>query len=138
VTDAIVIEIEEHLRRRAKEWADPRDGECLLCFVARALRELGCDNTLRWAGRYRDLRAPRATALEDRLGMVGGFCDCEIFLNGYVRASRLDPWGRWLDDGEEGAGDASPPADSGLPACAGARRGSTKACAQWARQPRRW
>ena len=128
MTDAIVIELEEHLRRRARALVDPREEECLLCFVARALKELGCDNTLRWASRYRDLRAPRATALERRLGDVGGFCDCEIFLNGFMLASRacLDPWS-----------EEEPPEDSGPPTCLGARRGSTKPCASWTRL-RRW
>lgn len=143
MTDAIVIELEAHLRRRAQELVDPREGECLLCFLARTLHEVGCDTSLRWARRYRDLRAPRATALEQRLADVGGFCDCEVFLNGYVRASRLDRWGRWRDEGDEvGDGDAD---DDGIllddprpPTCLGARRGSTKPCAVWARQPRRW
>ena len=124
MTDAIIVDLEEHLRRRARELVDPRDGECLLCFVARALHELGCDNTLRWATRYRDLRAPRATALEDRLAQVGGFCDCEIFLNGYVLAGR-DPWGD------------EPVEPTGPPACLGVRRGSTQPCATWTRL-RRW
>ncbi|MDX6357453.1 MAG: hypothetical protein QOH37_507 [Nocardioidaceae bacterium] len=46
--------------------------ECLYCYVARMLDEHGRDCTLRWAGHYRDLRAPRATTLERRLGSMGG------------------------------------------------------------------
>jgi len=37
----------------------------------------------------RDVTAPRATALEQRLGDLGGFCDCEIFLNGDTPAAEL-------------------------------------------------
>jgi len=61
----------------------PEPGECLLCYVHRMLVEFGCDCRLRFAAHYRDVRAPRATGLERRLGNSGGFCDCEIFLNGY-------------------------------------------------------
>jgi hypothetical protein len=55
------------------------------------LEEHGCNNELRWATRYRDLRAPRATALRDRLFRMGGFCDCEIFLNGMMLADEPRP-----------------------------------------------
>lgn len=45
--------------------------------------------TTRCAGpRYRDLTAPAATALEDGLGRAGGFCDCEVSLNGWQLARR--------------------------------------------------
>jgi len=61
----------------------PEQGECLLCYVHRMLVAFGCDGRLRFSGHFRDVRAPRATALERRLGRTGGYCDCEIFLNGY-------------------------------------------------------
>ena len=61
----------------------PEPGECVLCYVHRMLVNFGCDGRLRFAAHYRDVRAPQATALERRLGSVGGYCDCEIFLNGY-------------------------------------------------------
>jgi Protein of unknown function (DUF2695) len=44
--------------------------------------EFGCTG-LRWATRYRDLKAPRATALHGRLMSKGAGCDCEIFMNGW-------------------------------------------------------
>jgi len=70
----------------------PRPRECLLCFVDRMLQAFGCDQTLRWARRWRDLRLPRATGLEARLGRSGAFCDCEVFLNGWtVREDLLMP-----------------------------------------------
>jgi uncharacterized protein DUF2695 len=102
------------------------DGECLLCFVARMLDDFGCDTTLRFAKHYRDLRAPRATAMEARLGRMGGFCDCEIFLNGMTLAEHH------LERDE--SGEAIAPAR--LPVCVGVRRASTKGCANWVRQGR--
>src|ERR1700710_167354 len=61
----------------------PSDAECLLCYVIRMLDAFGCDTTLRWAARWRDVRLPSATGLERRLGSRGGYCDCEIFMNGW-------------------------------------------------------
>jgi hypothetical protein len=114
------------LRDASRELTEPHEGECLLCFVSRMIDDFGCDTTLRWAARFRDLRAPRATALAQRLGDVGGFCDCEIFLNGYRVAAHLcelDEWGDLVGPGER-------------PSCAGARRGSTKPCGAWERRRR--
>ena len=114
------------MRRMAERLTQPRAGECVVCFVARMLDEFGCDTTLRFARSYRAQRAPRATGLERRLGCMGGFCDCEIFLN----AMRLAPHLRTYDaDGEEVAAEVRP-------ACAGVRRGSTQACATWVRRRR--
>src|SRR6476659_373294 len=62
--------------------AVPREGECVLCYVDRMLGQHGCDTTLRWARRWRELRVPRARGLERRLSARGGCCDCEVFLNG--------------------------------------------------------
>lgn len=126
MTDATVLDLEAFLRRRAGELTEPRHGECLLCFVARSLREFGCDTTLRWATRFRSCAAPRATSLERRLGSVGGFCDCEIFLNGYQMCDELCR----REDGEI----VGWPHE--LPSCRGVRRGSTRPCAIWERQRR--
>jgi hypothetical protein len=107
------------LRDVLGELTDPREGECLFCYVYRML-EFGClPDRLTWARRWRDLRAPRATSLERRLGARGGFCDCEIFLNGW------EPRDLVLDEN----GDyAYPPI---MPACGGVRRGSTQPCPLW-------
>jgi hypothetical protein len=116
------------LEATAQALTGVRDGECLYCYVARMLDDYGCDCTLRWAGHYRDLRAPRATALEQRLGSMGGYCDCEIFLNGMCLAqslTRYDPETR------------EPVEPDVLPACRGVRGGSTRSCGVWERQ-RRW
>ena len=127
--NGVVDEVEEFLRERSRELTTPRPGECLACFVARMLRSFGCDTTLRWAQEFRDHRAPRATALERRLENMGGFCDCEIFLNGISMVDRLlvtnpatgEPE-RWPEE---------------LPSCEGVRSGSTRWCGVWERV-RRW
>ena len=123
---AIDQQAEQIVRSLARAITDPRGSECLVCYVARMLDEFGCDNTLRFAVAYRDLLAPRATALEGRLAGMGGFCDCEIFLNGMWLAPHLRTCGA---DGGEVALDR-------LPACAGVRRGSTRGCAHWVRRRR--
>lgn len=76
MSNDFVADLEQELRGIAEQLVEPHPSECLLCFMARVVDEFGCDNTLRWAARFRDRRAPRATALEKRLGDVGGFCDC--------------------------------------------------------------
>jgi hypothetical protein len=112
---SIAATTEEELRRLAAAWTEPGEGECVLCFVARMLDAWGCDDTLRFAERYRVRRAPRASALLRRFGDLGGYCDCEIFLNGYVV---VDPFG------------------VGLPACQGVGRGSAQPCGAWTRRVR--
>jgi hypothetical protein len=98
----------------------PEPDECLLCYVARMVAERGCDTTLHWARRWRDLRLPGATGLERDLRAHGGYCDCEIFGNGWMLASELEA----LDDGEYVApGDPAP--------CPGVPSGSSQPCAQW-------
>ncbi|WP_122816445.1 DUF2695 domain-containing protein [Nocardioides pantholopis] len=120
----IAAEAEGLVQALAEELTTPRPGECLACFVLRMLDDFGCDETPRFALRFRDLRAPRATALRERLGSMGAFCDCEIFLNGLTASARRR---RYDADGEELAPEA--------PRCAGVRRGSTQACEEWDRRP---
>lgn len=132
--ESLVRDTEQELRVLATALTDPHEGECLLCYVHRML-EHGCTG-LRWAARYRDLRAPRATALERRLGQKGGFCDCEIFLNGYELAP--EHWTPARDYEEGGVSyyvEPQPP--DPLPACRGVRAGSTQGCTLWVRQ-RHW
>jgi Protein of unknown function (DUF2695) len=123
---AIDEQLVQLMQRMAKRLTQPRTGECLVCYVGRMLDEFGCDTSLRFARNFRDQVAPRATGLERRLGNMGGFCDCEIFLNGMRLAPHLRTYGA---DGEEVAAEL-------LPACAGVRRGSTQACAHWVRRRR--
>ena len=124
--EAIVLDLTRRL-------TTPGDGECLYCYVVRMLDHHGCDNTLRWAGAFRDCRAPRATGLEARLGQLGGFCDCEIFLNGVALAPHLLVRGEAdVDDDDFEALQWPDP----RPACSSVRAGSTKGCANWARRSR--
>jgi hypothetical protein len=75
--------VEQHVAALQDALTMPLPGECVFCFIDRMLDEFGCDTSLRWARRWRNLRVPRATGLERRLGARGGYCDCEIFLNGW-------------------------------------------------------
>ena len=136
-----VVEIEEFLRGRSVELVAIRPGECVICYAARMITEFGCDTTCRWAVRYRNQLAPRATALLNRLGRRGAFCDCEIFMNGYTLISRLkvpEPLFPGLNAEELAAYGYDDPADAYElvsprvpPPCAGVRRGSVQPCSNW-------
>ena len=102
--------------------------ECVLCYVVRMLEQFHCDTSLRFATGWRDQRVPAATGLERRLGNRGGFCDCEIFLNGWALADQycvVDPQ----------TGDLEPPEP--MPACRGVGPRSSQPCALWV-PIRRW
>ena len=137
-TPSFLAETEADLRRLAAQLTDPRDGECLVCYVYRMM-DHGCTG-LRWARRYRDLRAPRATGLERRLGALGGYCDCEILFNSFHLAPEY-----WVPAKEETDEDGittitDPEYPDPLPPCHRVRRGSTQACGLWLRRGRynRW
>lgn len=120
------------MRSAATRLTTPDDGECLLCFVRRQIEEFGCDTTLRFARHYRDLVAPRATALERRLGQKGGYCDCEIFLNGYRLVDELwTPEREIQRDGYVEIAEPEPP--KAMPPCRRVRRLSTQPCGWWTR-----
>ena len=124
----LVEELEGELVELSEWVTAPRGSECLFCYVYRMLTSHGCNCALRWAARWRDLRAPRATALERRLGSRGGYCDCEIFMNGWTASpaiTRTDPVTEdeiWPDP---------------MPSCAGVRPRSTQSCALWVKISRR-
>ena len=127
---------ELELRTLSVTQTTPLPVECLLCYVRRMLDAFGCNATLRWARRWRDMRAPRATALEGRLARGGGFCDCEIFLNGWILAGRVsEDEPEHLEDGHAEFGLA---ATAGEPPCVGVRRGSSQPCELWVRRPQPW
>jgi hypothetical protein len=115
-------EVEAHVAALAELLTEPRADECVLCYVDRMLDAFGCDTTLRWARRWRDLRRPRATGLERRLEARGGFCDCEVFLNGWTLQEDL-----WVADEEDG----EPTWPAERPACAGIAARSSQPCAHW-------
>ena len=105
----------------------PKKDECLFCYVYRMLASHGCDNKLRWAKVWRGLRAPQATALERTLASCGGYCDCEIFMNGWTASPAItstDPETEdeiWPDP---------------MPTCTGVRPRSTQPCLLWLRMSR--
>lgn len=115
---------ERYLQAIVDPRSEPGARECLACYVARMLTAHGCDTSLRWAQRFRELRSPRATGLERRLGSFGGFCDCEIFLNGYRLVRELLARDVHTD---ELAAPAEPPS------CQGVRPTSTRPCGNWER-----
>ncbi|MQA62727.1 MAG: DUF2695 domain-containing protein [Actinophytocola sp.] len=108
----VKTEAEQYVAQLHEGLTQPRDHECLACYVERMVTEFGCDNKLRWARRWRGMCAPRAVALERRLEDRGGFCDCEVLYNVYPERLPED-------------------AHTPLLPCAGVgRRGSTKPCAK--------
>ena len=119
-------EIERHLAALQDSLTTPRTAECVFCFVDRMLDAFGCDTSLRWARRWRDLRLPRATGLERRLGARGGYCDCEVFLNGWDLRAELQV----LDE----HGERTWPHPR--PACPGVGPRSSQPCAHWVPQRR--
>ncbi len=110
-----VNESEESLRRQDAEPTQPREGECLCCYVMRQLDEVPCDGSLRHALHYRDVVAPLAKDLGKRLGRMGGYCDCEVLMNGYAPRE---------DDEDDVVT---------LPPCVGVRSGSVEPCGNWVR-----
>jgi uncharacterized protein DUF2695 len=105
--------------------SEPGRYECLACFVARRVEEVGCDHTLLWSRWFRDIKSPTASGVEDRLSRIGVSCDCELTAGGYrmarhqlVRDLRTD--------------ELAMPDE--LPDCAGVRRTSTRPCANWERR----
>lgn len=112
---------EAHVAALAAELTAPAGDECVLCYTERMLTAFGCDRTLRWVLRWRDLHRPRATRLERRLKARGGFCDCEVLFNGWtsLRGSPCLPRGgqpQW-------------------PGCVGSKPHSSRPCGYW--RPRR-
>jgi hypothetical protein len=74
--------VEAELARLSRRLTDPGERECLRCYLLRMISEFGCDGTHRWTVRWRDLRAPRARGLVQRMQRRGGCCcDCEVIFN---------------------------------------------------------
>ncbi|WP_448072278.1 DUF2695 domain-containing protein [Georgenia yuyongxinii] len=123
VDDGVQV-LEDELAGLAEMLTAPRRGECLMCFANRMLVNFGCDQTLRWARRYAQLRSPQAYALRRRLARRGVFCDCEIFANG---------WDVTVPTVRDLHGEECWPSE--VAGCRGVRTGSTQPCSLWA--PRR-
>jgi Protein of unknown function (DUF2695) len=122
---APVLHIERELRHLSIQITQPRPRECLHCYVYRML-EFGCIG-LRWAKRYRDLRAPRATALDRRLMSKGAGCDCEIFMNGWSLRREHQVYDPKSEEYEY---------PEALPDCQCVRAGSVQPCNIWTVQSR--
>jgi len=116
---------ERHVAAVATELTTPDDGECVLCFVRAMLDRFGCDGTLRWVRRWRELVRPRASGVERRMGARGGYCDCEVVWNGWDLRSDLQ-----IADED---GELEWPHE--LPGCQRVTSRSTQPCALW--EPRR-
>ena len=123
---APVLHIERELRHLSIQITQPKPRECLHCYVYRML-EFGCTG-LRWAKRYRDLRAPRATALDRRLMSKGADCDCEIFMNGWSLRRDYQVYDPKSEEYEYA---------EALPDCQGVGAGSVQPCDIWTVQSRR-
>jgi hypothetical protein len=76
----IIDESEDFLRRRAAELTQPREDECLCCYVSRLLVEFPCDGSARHALHYRDVVAPELP----RLGRLQRVPDASRALTGYA------------------------------------------------------
>ena len=126
----IVEEPEGELAVLSELSTAPGERECLFCFVYRMTEHPGCDGTLRWAQLWRDLRAPRVKALERQLAAAGGYCDCEIFMNGWTPSSTITQTDLETEDDDEDEDWPDP-----MPLCKGVPTRSTQSCSLWS--PRR-
>src|SRR3954465_15742124 len=114
-------DLERELAAVSIALTEPEGAECVLCYTARMLAAFGCDHTLRWIRRWRDLRRPKVRGLERRMESRGGFCDCEVFFNGWTLREDL------LAADEEG----EPVEPAVRPPCAGIGPKSSQPCANW-------
>jgi hypothetical protein len=118
--------LDQRLGALQESLSEPDPDECVLCYLTRMLPLFGCDTTLRWTRRWRDCVRPHATTLERRFEQCGGFCDDEIFWNGWTLRDDLCV--------EDGNGNLEWPDE--LPRCAGFAPRSARPCANWRRRLR--
>lgn len=88
--DNIADAVEAELIALSCLLTEPGEAECLRCFLLRMIDEFGCDGRHRWTVRWRDLRAPLASGLLDKLEELGGCCDCEVLLNVFPHYPKTD------------------------------------------------
>ncbi|PRA00342.1 hypothetical protein CQ017_04740 [Arthrobacter sp. MYb224] len=94
----------------------PVEHECLACYLYRVAEDVPCEGSLRMLKYYRDHAAPRATALERKIKLLGGYCDCEVLMNA-LRPATTEAV-RAMDHGADLV-------------CKGVRRGCIQPCEQW-------
>lgn len=95
---------------------DPVEHECLPCYLYRVSLDNSCPGQLEAVKNYRDHNAPRATALERKIMLLGGYCDCEVLANA------IRPITREASNALEDEVDL---------VCKGVRRGTTQPCEHW-------
>lgn len=127
----VVDEAEAHVRQLSDHLTRPRERECLCCYLARMIVAFGCDGSFRFAHRYRETMAPRATNIVGRLRRLGACCcSCELFLNGYwPRPVETEPRADADDPDEDG--DSELLGLDTVPPCIGVQRGSLLPCGNW-------
>ncbi len=82
MADNVADLVETELAVLSQQLTGPGERECLRCYLLRMISEFGCDGSHRWTVRWRDLRAPRARGLVQRMQRRGGCCcDCEVIFN---------------------------------------------------------
>jgi Protein of unknown function (DUF2695) len=82
MADNVADLVETELAELSRRLTAPGQRECLRCYLLRMISEFGCDGSHRWTVRWRDLRAPRARGLVQRMQRRGGCCcDCEVIFN---------------------------------------------------------
>jgi hypothetical protein len=127
VTDVTAEGAELFTARLADELVAVRARECVACYVLRMVHQFGCAQGLRFTLRWRDERAPRATALPRRLVGMGATCDCELLFNVWEPSAAISVWNSVV-------GRPEPPPR--MPPCTGHRPRSTRACGNWQRRVR--
>ena len=92
MADDMADAVEAELAELSRQLTEPRERECLRCFLLRMISEFGCDGTHRWTVRWRDLRARGARDLVQRVQRRGGCCcDCEVIFNVFPVYPDSDP-----------------------------------------------
>src|SRR5258708_38391064 len=72
MADNVADLVETELAELSQRLTEPGERECLRCYLLRMISEFGCDGSHRWTVRWRDLRAPRARGLVQRMQRRGG------------------------------------------------------------------
>ena len=92
MADNVVDVVEAELAELSQRLTEPGERECLRCYLLRMISEFGCDGSHRWTVRWRDLRAPRARGLVQRMQRRGGCCccDCEVIFNVFPEYPETD------------------------------------------------
>lgn len=115
------VRVELHIYYNQEESAmialpDPVEHECLPCYLYRVSLDNSCPGQLEAVKNYRDHNAPRATALERKIMLLGGYCDCEALTNAFRPITTA---AAFTIDASENL------------VCKGVRRGSIQPCEQW-------